>query len=55
MPPDDDHKCRWKEEAKRLADELEEQKQKLASLERRLLGPKSEKMPPMAGEVDLRP
>lgn len=51
MPPDDDHKCAWKEEAKRLADELEEQKQKLASLERCLLGPKSEKMPPMPGEV----
>lgn len=51
MPPDDDHKCLWKDEAKRLAEELEEQRQKLASLERRLLGPKSEKMPPMAGEV----
>ncbi len=36
---------------KRLADELEQQKQKLASLERRLLGPRNEKMPPMASEV----
>lgn len=30
---------------------MEELRQKFASLERRVLGPKSEKMPPMAGEV----
>ena len=36
---------------RKRAEELEEAKQKLAALERRVLGPKSEKMPPMAGEV----
>ena len=30
---------------------MEELRQKFASLERRLLGPKTEKMPPMPGEV----
>jgi transposase len=58
LPPDDDHQCPWRDEAKRLAvegerlgAEVEELKQKFASLERRLLGPKSEKMPSMADEV----
>lgn len=51
MAPDDDHHCAWREEATRLAAEFEELKQKFASLERRLLGPKTEKMPPMVGEV----
>jgi len=34
-----------------MAAQVEELTQKFASLERRLLGPKTEKMPPMAGEV----
>jgi len=55
---DPDHRCGWRDEAerltvehKRLAAEVEELRQKFASLERRLLGPKTEKMPPMADEV----
>lgn len=48
---DDDHQCPWRDEAKRLAAEVEELKQRFAALERRLLGPKTEKMPPMRGEV----
>jgi transposase len=48
---DDDHQCRWRDEAEQLRAEMEELRQKFASLERRVLGPKSEKMPSMAGEV----
>ena len=51
MAPDDDHRCRWRDEAEQLRAEMEELRQKFASLERRVLGPKSEKMPAMAGEV----
>ncbi|MDQ3400841.1 MAG: IS66 family transposase [Chloroflexota bacterium] len=58
MAPPDDHPCSWRDEAERLAAEsaqraaeIEELKQKLAALERRVLGPKSEKMPAMSGEV----
>lgn len=65
MAPPDDHPCYWRDEAERLAAEkdvlageaerraaeVEELKQKLAALERRVLGPKSEKMPAMSGEV----
>ncbi len=50
-PDDDDHRCAWRDEAEQLRSEVEELKQKFASLERRLLGPKSEKMPAMADEV----
>ena len=48
---DDDHRCRWRDEAEKLRGDIEELRQKFASLERRVLGPKTEKMPPMAGEV----
>ena len=51
MATDDDHRCRWRDEAEALRAEIEELRQKFASLERRLLGPKTEKMPPMPGEV----
>jgi transposase len=58
LAPDDQHECKWRSEAEKLLaeagtlrEEVNELRQKLASLERRLLGPKSEKMPPMAGEV----
>ena len=53
MAPDDDdnHHCRWRDEAEHLRSEIEDLRQKFASLERRLLGPKSEKMPPIEGEV----
>lgn len=50
-PDDDDHRCRWRDEAEKLRADVEELRQKFASLERRLLGPKTEKMPPMSGEV----
>lgn len=50
-PDDDDHQCRWRDESEKLRAEMEELRQKFASLERRVLGPKSEKMPPMADEV----
>jgi transposase len=60
LAPDDDdlHHCRWRDEAdklrdeaKQLRDEVELLRQQFASLERRVLGPKSEKMPPIEGEV----
>lgn len=46
-----DHDCAFKDQAERLSAELEDLRQKFAALERRVLGPTSEKMPPMAGEV----
>lgn len=51
LAPDDDHPCHWRSVADARADEIAELKQKLAALERRVLGPKSEKMPPMSSEV----
>jgi len=53
-PPIDDHECGWKGWASELAQRLSETEAKLAALERRLLGPKSEKLPkvpPMDREV----
>lgn len=51
-----DHDCAFKDEATRLRGELDEVRQKLAEIERRFLGKKSEKMPSMADEVrKLRP
>jgi transposase len=54
----DDHHCPWREEAERLRGEIDELRAKLAavmsameSLERRVLGPKSEKMPPPEKEL----
>ena len=44
-PPPDDHDCGWKSFAVELQEQLAEVKAKLAALERRLLGPKSEKLP----------
>lgn len=63
--PPDDHECGWREEALvlrgtvvELRRTVEDQQQKLAAvlskmeqLERRVLGPKSEKMPPPAAEL----
>jgi transposase len=48
---DDHHRCKWRDEAEQLRAEMEDLRQKFASLERRLLGPKTEKMPPIADEV----
>lgn len=61
--PPDDHKCFWRDRYETLesstAVELAEQRAKLdvlmaamQALERRVLGPKSEKMPPVEGEID---
>ncbi len=54
----DDHHCPWREEAERLRGEIAEVRAQLATvmtamaaLERRVLGPKSEKVPPPAKEL----
>jgi transposase len=51
VPPDDDHDCGWKVRAADLEAKLEEVVAKMAAMERRLLGPKSEKLPPIDREV----
>lgn len=54
VPPPDDHDCGWKGWATELAQRLADTEAKLAAIERRLLGPKSEKLPkvpPMDREV----
>jgi len=50
-PPDDDHECGWKVFAKDLVEKMAELEAKMAAMERRVLGPKSEKLPPMDREV----
>jgi len=50
-PPDDDHECGWKVFAKDLVEKMSELEAKMAAMERRVLGPKSEKLPPMDREV----
>lgn len=53
-PLPDDHECGWKGRANELEQRLAETEAKMAALERRLLGPKSEKLPkvpPMDREV----
>ncbi|MEO8213837.1 MAG: IS66 family transposase [Myxococcales bacterium] len=50
-PPEDDHECGWKAFAKDLVEKMAELEAKMAAMERRLLGPKSEKQPPMDREV----
>ena len=50
-PPDDDHECGWKVFAKDLVEKMAELEAKMAAMERRMLGPKSEKLPPMDREV----
>ena len=50
-PPNDDHECGWKVFAEDLTEKVTLLEAKLAAMERRLLGPKSEKLPPMNGEV----
>lgn len=53
-PPDDDHECGWKVFAKDLVEKMAELEAKMAAMERRVLGPKSEKLPPMDREVRKR-
>jgi len=43
-PPPDDHDCGWKSFAVELQEKLAEMEAKMAAMERRLLGPKSEKL-----------
>ena len=50
-PPNDNHECGWKVFAGDLTEKVTLLEAKLAAMERRLLGPKSEKVPPMNGEV----
>lgn len=57
-PPADDHDCGWKTRATDLEAKLEatsakldEMAAKMATMERRILGPKSEKLPPIDREV----
>ena len=57
-PPADDHDCGWKTRATDLEAKLEatsakldEMVTKMAAMERRILGPKSEKLPPIDREV----
>jgi len=52
LPDDDDHRCAWRDEAESLRAQLDELRQQLTAFERRVLGPKSEKMPPMSKEVE---
>lgn len=60
-PRPDDHHCAWRTEAETLRAEVAELRSKLAAvmaameaLERRVLGPKSEKMPPPEDELRRR-
>ncbi len=50
----DDHDCGWKSLASELQEKLASIEAKMAAMERRVLGPKSEKMPPMDREVRKR-
>jgi transposase len=50
-PPPDDHDCGWKARALDLSGRLERMEAELAAIKRQLIGPKSEKMPPMDREV----
>jgi transposase len=50
-PPADDHDCGWKTRAADLEAKLEEVVAKMAAMERRILGPKSEKLPAIEREV----
>ena len=50
-PPDDDHDCGWKTFATELGQEMATMRAEMDALKRRVLGPKSEKLPPMDREV----
>lgn len=50
-PGDDEHACGWRDYALGLRSELEQVKAEIDALKRRVLGPKSEKMPPVEREV----
>src|SRR5450432_3941397 len=50
-PPNDDHECGWKVFATELGQEMATMRAELDALKRRVLGPKSEKLPPMDREV----
>ena len=50
-PPTDDHACGWREFAIELQNKLDHVTTEMAALKRQLLGPKSEKMPPLEREV----
>jgi transposase len=50
-PPPDDHECGWRDVAKELQSKLDLVAAEMAALKRQVLGPKSEKMPPLEREV----
>jgi transposase len=50
-PPNDDHECGWKVFATELGQEMATMRAELDALKRRVLGPKSEGLPPMDREV----
>ena len=50
-PPDEDHDCGWKQYAAHLQTKVDKLEADLEELKRHLLGPKSEKMPPIDREV----
>jgi transposase len=51
LPPSDEHSCDWRAYALEVTSQLEALKAEMAALKRQVLGPKSEKMPPMEREV----
>ena len=50
-PPNDDHECGWKTFATELSQEMVTMRAELDALKRQVLGPKSEKLPPIDSEV----
>lgn len=50
-PPDDDHRCGWRDEALELRAKVDALAAQFEELRRRTLGPKSEKMPPLEREA----
>lgn len=54
LAPSDGHDCKFREENVSLREDLARLREEFDALKRRVLGPKSEKMPPMAGEVRKR-
>jgi transposase len=50
-PPNDDHECGWKTFATELSQEMVTMRAELDALKRQVLGPKSEKLPPIDREV----
>jgi transposase len=50
-PPDDDHRCGWRDHAEQLQTELDQLRSELDVIKRHVFGKRSEKMPSMDREV----